>query len=126
MDATPSVVSFRMIWRQLMTLTNLPTDIVVNDGIVSNRHCLIFTENKGNDTVAIVEDLSSNGTYVNEAIVGRNQRRELEEQDEIAVHGKARFVFLPWAASPKSTLSRSVAVRSSKGRWMQCPHYLVT
>ncbi|KAI5465940.1 kinase-like domain-containing protein [Mariannaea sp. PMI_226] len=68
-------------------------DIVVNDGIVSNRHCLIFTENKGTDTVAIVEDLSSNGTYVNEAIVGRNQRRELEEQDEIAVHGKARFVF---------------------------------
>ncbi|KAF5660583.1 camk rad53 kinase [Fusarium heterosporum] len=68
-------------------------DIVVNDGIVSNRHCLIFTENKGNDTVAIVEDLSSNGTFVNEAIVGRNQRRELEEQDEIAVHGKARFVF---------------------------------
>lgn len=43
--------------------------------------------------MAIVEDLSSNGTYVNEAIVGRNQRRELEEQDEIAVHGKARFVF---------------------------------
>ncbi|KAK7421941.1 serine/threonine protein kinase [Neonectria punicea] len=68
-------------------------DIVVNDGIVSNRHCLIFTENKGTDAVAVVEDLSSNGTYVNEAIVGRNQRRELEEQDEIAVHGKARFVF---------------------------------
>jgi serine/threonine-protein kinase Chk2 len=43
--------------------------------------------------VAIVEDLSSNGTYVNEAIVGRNQRRELEDQDEIAVHGKARFIF---------------------------------
>lgn len=73
--------------------TDIVADIVVNDGIVSNRHCLLFTENKGNDTVAIVEDLSSNGTYVNEAIVGRNQRRELEEQDEIAVHGKARFVF---------------------------------
>ncbi|QUC19743.1 uncharacterized protein UV8b_03984 [Ustilaginoidea virens] len=68
-------------------------DIVVQDGVVSNRHCLLFTENKGTDTVAIVEDLSSNGTYVNEAIVGRNQRRELEDQDEIAVHGKARFVF---------------------------------
>ncbi|KAH6898296.1 kinase-like domain-containing protein [Thelonectria olida] len=68
-------------------------DIVVHDGTVSNRHCLVFTENKGSDTVAIVEDLSSNGTYVNEALVGRNQRRELEEQDEIAVHGKARFVF---------------------------------
>lgn len=68
-------------------------DVVVNEGVVSNRHCLMFTENKGTDTVAIVEDLSSNGTYVNEAIVGRNQRRELEDQDEIAVHGKARFIF---------------------------------
>ncbi|KAK2591829.1 serine/threonine protein kinase [Conoideocrella luteorostrata] len=68
-------------------------DVVVNEGVVSNRHSLLFTENSGTDTVAIVEDLSSNGTYVNEAIVGRNQRRELEDQDEIAVHGKARFIF---------------------------------
>ncbi|GJC92117.1 serine threonine-protein kinase chk2 [Colletotrichum higginsianum] len=42
-------------------------DIVVDDPIVSNRHCLIFSENKGGDNVAIVEDLSSNGTFVNEA-----------------------------------------------------------
>lgn len=68
-------------------------DIIVSEGVVSNRHCLIFTENNGNDAVAIVEDLSSNGTFVNEAIVGRNQRRELEDGDEIAVHGRARFVF---------------------------------
>jgi serine/threonine-protein kinase CHEK2 len=60
---------------------------------VSNRHCLIFIENKGNDTVAILEDLSSNGTFINEAIIGRNQRRELQEQDEIAVLGNARFIF---------------------------------
>ncbi|WDK14042.1 serine/threonine-protein kinase Chk2 [Colletotrichum graminicola] len=44
-------------------------DIVVEDPIVSNRHCLIFSENKGGDNVAIVEDLSSNGTFVNEANV---------------------------------------------------------
>ncbi|CRK41944.1 hypothetical protein BN1708_008608 [Verticillium longisporum] len=68
-------------------------DIVIDDPIVSNRHCLLFIENKGGDTVAIVEDLSSNGTFVNEAIVGRNQRRELREQDEIAVLDKARFIF---------------------------------
>ncbi|KAI4861697.1 checkpoint kinase 2-like protein [Hypoxylon rubiginosum] len=68
-------------------------DIVIDDPIVSNRHCLIFTENKGKDTIAIIEDLSSNGTFVNEAIVGRNQRRELQEQDEIAVMDKARFIF---------------------------------
>ncbi|KAK0618231.1 CAMK/RAD53 protein kinase [Bombardia bombarda] len=68
-------------------------DIVIDDPIVSNRHCLIFTENKGNDTVAILEDLSSNGTFVMEAMVGRNQRRELKEHDEIALLDKARFVF---------------------------------
>ncbi|KAI1338553.1 SMAD/FHA protein kinase [Xylariaceae sp. FL0016] len=68
-------------------------DIVIDDPIVSNRHCLIFTENKGADSVAIMEDLSSNGTFVNESIVGRNQRRELQEQDEIAVMDKARFIF---------------------------------
>ena len=68
-------------------------DIVVDDPIVSNRHCLLFTENKGNDTIAVLEDLSSNGTFVNEAIIGRNQRRELKEHDEIAVLDKARFVF---------------------------------
>jgi len=68
-------------------------DVVVNNHIVSNRHCLLFTENKGTDTVAILEDLSQNGTFVNEAFVGRNQRRELDHGDEIAVHGSARFVF---------------------------------
>ncbi|PVH88276.1 Pkinase-domain-containing protein [Cadophora sp. DSE1049] len=68
-------------------------DLIIDDPIVSNRHCLIFTENKGGDTVAVVEDLSSNGTFVNEAVIGRNKRRELEDQDEITVLDKARFVF---------------------------------
>lgn len=67
-------------------------DIVINDNIVSNRHCLIFAESNGNDTVAVLEDLSSNGTFVQEALVGRNRSRELEDGDEIAIH-KTRFVF---------------------------------
>lgn len=65
----------------------------MDDPSVSNRHCLLFIENKAHDTVAIVEDLSSNGTFVNEALIGRNQRRELKEGDEIAVLDKARFIF---------------------------------
>jgi serine/threonine-protein kinase CHEK2 len=69
------------------------TDIVVDDPVVSNRHCLFFTENKGNDTVAILEDVSSNGTFVNDAILGRNQRRELKDGDEIQVIDKVRFIF---------------------------------
>lgn len=60
---------------------------------MSNRHCLIFTENKGGDTIAVVEDLSSNGTFVNEQVIGRNRRRELQDQDEITVLDKARFIF---------------------------------
>lgn len=68
-------------------------DVVVNDPIVSNRHSLLFIENKGHDVIAVLEDLSSNGTFVNEAIVGRNKRRELQDNDEIAVNDKARFIF---------------------------------
>jgi serine/threonine-protein kinase CHEK2 len=66
----------------------------VDDPQVSNRHCLIFTENKGDDTLAVLEDLSTNGTYVNEAYLKRNDRRELQEGDEIAVtSSSAGFIF---------------------------------
>lgn len=92
------------------------TDIVVNEGIVSNRHCLLFTENNGTDTVAIVEDLSSNGTFVNEAIVGRNQRRELDDQDEIAVHGKARFIFRYPQSRRTSAFSQQYALLEKLGK----------
>ena len=40
-----------------------------------------------------MEDLSSNGTFVNEALIGRNKRRELQEADEISVLDQARFIF---------------------------------
>ncbi|KAG5928105.1 hypothetical protein E4U42_001266 [Claviceps africana] len=68
-------------------------DIVVKNLNVSNRHCLLFAENKDEDVVAVVADFSSNGTFVNDAIIGCNNRRELEDQDEIAVHGQVRFIF---------------------------------
>jgi len=57
----------------------------VNDPQVSNRHCLIFSENKGGSSVAVLEDLSTNGTYVNDAYLKRNDRRELQEGDEISI-----------------------------------------
>lgn len=60
---------------------------------MSNRHCLIYTENKAGDTIAVVEDLSSNGTFVNESMIGRNKRRELKDNDEISVLDQARFLF---------------------------------
>ncbi|GAB1733245.1 hypothetical protein NU195Hw_g8452t1 [Hortaea werneckii] len=60
---------------------------------VSNRHALIFSEKRNGDTLAVLEDLSGNGTYVNEAFVGRNKRRELQDGDEISILDEARFIF---------------------------------
>ncbi|RMZ78139.1 hypothetical protein DV738_g4013, partial [Chaetothyriales sp. CBS 135597] len=68
-------------------------DIIVDIPTVSNRHCLIFNESRDGSTVAIVEDLSSNGTFVNEQILGRNKRRELQDGDEVTILDEARFVF---------------------------------
>jgi serine/threonine-protein kinase CHEK2 len=68
-------------------------DRVLDLPTISNRHCLIFCERKGGETVAVLEDLSSNGTFVNEAIVGRNKRRELQDADEISMLDGARFIF---------------------------------
>ncbi|TGJ84183.1 hypothetical protein E0Z10_g4569 [Xylaria hypoxylon] len=68
-------------------------DLVVDDPAVSNRHCLLFWENRAKEVVALIEDLSSNGTFVNEAIVGQNCRRDLKDNDEITILDKARFVF---------------------------------
>ncbi|KAI9042215.1 CAMK family serine/threonine-protein kinase [Aspergillus affinis] len=68
-------------------------DLVINIPTISNRHFLLFSENKKGDFVAIIEDLSSNGTFVNDAIVGRNKHRELEDGDEVTILDEARFVF---------------------------------
>ncbi|OAL30275.1 hypothetical protein AYO20_08849 [Fonsecaea nubica] len=68
-------------------------DMILDIPTVSNRHCLLFNETRNGDAVAILEDLSSNGTFVNEAFLGRNKRRQLEDGDEITILDEARFVF---------------------------------
>lgn len=66
---------------------------MINTPTISNRHFLIFAQSTKGDRVAILEDLSTNGTFVNDAIVGRNRHRQLEHGDEISVLNEARFVF---------------------------------
>ena len=66
---------------------------MLNLSIISNRHCIIFNENKDGKAVAILEDLSSNGTFVNDAIVGRNKRRELQDADQISILEESHFIF---------------------------------
>lgn len=68
-------------------------DYVIDIPTISNRHCLLFCEHKRGDTIAILEDLSSNGTFVNEALLGRNHRRQLEDGDEITILEESRFLF---------------------------------
>ncbi|KAL4933602.1 cytochrome P450 [Aspergillus undulatus] len=68
-------------------------DLSLNIPTVSNRHFLVFPENRRGDTIAILEDLSSNGTFINDAIVGRNKHRELEDGDEVTILDEVRFVF---------------------------------
>ncbi|KAJ5124600.1 uncharacterized protein N7515_008425 [Penicillium bovifimosum] len=68
-------------------------DRVLEVPTISNRHFLIFAEKRNGDMVAILEDLSSNGTFVNDAIVGRNKHRELEDGDEVSILNHARFIF---------------------------------
>lgn len=68
-------------------------DLIVDIPTVSNRHCLMFHETRDGDAIAVIEDLSSNGTFVNEQILGRNKRRELEDGDEITILDEARFLF---------------------------------
>lgn len=54
---------------------------------------MLFLEHKDGGAVAVLEDLSANGTFVNDAIVGRNKRRELQEGDQIHIVGEAKCTF---------------------------------
>jgi serine/threonine-protein kinase Chk2 len=68
-------------------------DRMIGSPTVSNRHCLLFPENTSGTTTAVLEDLSGNGTYVNDQLVGRNKRRELHDGDEISILDEARYCF---------------------------------
>lgn len=69
------------------------SDRIINVPTVSNRHCLLYNENKNGDTIAVLEDLSGNGTYVNDGYVGRNKQRHLQDGDEVSILDAARFIF---------------------------------
>ncbi|KAL2133927.1 hypothetical protein VTI74DRAFT_1345 [Chaetomium olivicolor] len=93
-------------------------DVRVDDREVSNRHFLIFTENKDNDTIAVVEDLSTNGTFVNGAYLNRNARRELEEGDEIGL-AKTGFIF----RYPRTRRGRAFSQQYTMGKELGNGHF---
>ncbi|KAH6714509.1 SMAD/FHA domain-containing protein [Leptodontidium sp. MPI-SDFR-AT-0119] len=72
---------------------HLESDIIVVISSISNRHCVIFWVNNSTGGMAVVEDLSANGTAVNGVIVGRNNLLELRDNDEVRVADEAHFLF---------------------------------
>lgn len=68
-------------------------DLVIDKPYVSNRHCLIYRVARNGQVCAFLRDLSSNGTFVNQTVVGCNQEVGLEDGDEITISDSARFRF---------------------------------
>lgn len=68
-------------------------DSVVSDPKVSNYHFLVFPEATDKGLVAVITDMSSNGTSVNGILLGRNRQRILKDQDEISITSSHRYIF---------------------------------
>lgn len=63
-----------------------PTNtIIVNDLAVSGQHCIIHCSGAGSSDFPKVEDCSTNGTYVNEVKVGKDECRQLARGDVISL-----------------------------------------
>lgn len=60
--------------------------------------------------------MSSNGTFVNGQIVGRNKRRELEDGDEITVLDVARFVFRYPRSRDASSFRQQYRIQQQLGK----------
>lgn len=101
-------------------------DRIINDPTVSNRHCLFFNEHKDGDAIAVVEDLSGNGTYVNDAYIGRNKRRELHDGDEISILAVARFIFRYPRNQDTNAFRQQYTIQGQLGKGHFATVYLAT
>jgi serine/threonine-protein kinase Chk2 len=101
-------------------------DRIINIATVSNRHCLLFAENKDGHALAVVEDLSGNGTYVNNGFIGRNKRRELHDGDELSILDKARFIFRYPRNRDGSAFHKQYIIQGQLGKGHFATVYLAT
>lgn len=61
-------------------------DFMINDKRLSNQHCRIEKSNNTEDAnQAILYDLSSNGTFVNDQKIGKNQSTFIKHGDRIVL-----------------------------------------
>lgn len=78
------------------------------------------------DSIAVLEDLSGNGTYVNDAYVGRNKRRELNDGDEISILDVAKFVFRYPRMRDSNGFRQQYAIQTALGKGHFATVYLCT
>ena len=76
---------------------NLNADLVSSKGAdimtsVSNRHFLI--ERHGKDGKAYIHDNSKYGTYLNNKLIGKGNKKKLDHADKISIFKLQAFVFL--------------------------------
>ncbi|KJE92025.1 checkpoint and tumor suppressor protein 2 [Capsaspora owczarzaki ATCC 30864] len=71
------------------------SDFLLKDPSASNTHCRIFQEmdDQGSSMLAFLEDLSSNGTFINDRKVGKGKRQVLNHGDEISVAHPKRKIY---------------------------------
>jgi len=74
----------------------------------------------------VLEDLSGNGTFVNDGYVGRNKRRELHDGDEISILDVARFVFRYPRNRETSGFSQQYQIETALGKGHFATVYLCT
>jgi serine/threonine-protein kinase Chk2 len=86
----------------------------------------LFVENKDSDQIAVVEDLSGNGTYVNNAIIGRNKRRHLCDGDELSILDVARFVFRYPSVRDTNGFRQQYSIQAPLGKGHFATVYLCT
>lgn len=79
----------------------------MTDLTIANRHCVIYSKPTNGRTVAVAMDMSSNGTFINETFLGRNQQRYLQDGDTISITAKYRYVF----RYPKNTKDKGSGFR---------------
>ncbi|KAH0589458.1 hypothetical protein H2248_005208 [Termitomyces sp. 'cryptogamus'] len=84
-------------------------DCVLPGAKVSNQHCVITWDGSYDSLNVVVQDNSSNGTFINGSKIGRGQTRALREGNEIAFgtcvpqHGSLedyRFIYRHTASGP--------------------------
>jgi serine/threonine-protein kinase CHEK2 len=69
------------------------TDTIIDLPTVSNRHCLVFSENHDGSVVGRIGDLSTNGTFVNGSLIKQNHGQELKQDDIISISESGLFTF---------------------------------